>query len=113
MAFRKQTPSPEPTKYDDPLDLGEAWIIRAPRRQILPISSVPIPTGLNDEEDAGRHLRHRFDEDIVICPNCEGYYEQGHVEIMGITYDVGNGSPCPSCGSTLLPKGTRPNRRKR
>lgn len=50
---------------------------------------LPIPTGLSDEDDAGRWLALKFH--AVMCWNCESVYEP----------DVG--TFCPRCHLHLLP----------
>lgn len=101
MAFRKKPQSPEPTK---PLDLDEAFHLRhwhsdedEDAGHVRPIAD-PVPTGLNDEDDARRLLAIKFNSRF--CPNCETYYDEGV------------GAFCPACFDTLLAVGSPPRRRK-
>ena len=59
---------------------------------------VSTPTGLSEEEDAGRFLRFQFDsESVGFCRNCEGYYEAAR--------DAGGNvmqQSCPVCESEWL-----------
>lgn len=100
MASQKKRPSDEPTK---PLNLDEAFgrkvsFTDVPHRRG---EIVPIPTGLSDEDDAGRHLALQFDNEIWLCPNCEALWRNTTTH------------QCPYCGINLGPKDMRPDRRKR
>ena len=86
-----------PQLYDDPLDLE-------PEEEEMEetLRPVPLPTGLDDIDDAKRYLQLRFDETLCFCVSCETYFEQ-------LSDDV----HCNDCGTLLQPPGTPPTKRKR
>lgn len=62
-----------PEHYDDPLGTDAC----APPSSLDDYTAEPVPviTGLSDEEDALRHLRHKFEPGLGFCRNCEGTYK--------------------------------------
>jgi hypothetical protein len=58
----------------------------------LPAEPLPVPTGLNDEDDARRYLARTFSAGFH-CTRCDGYWEQEH-------------SKCPVCPSAWRALGT-------
>lgn len=65
---------------------------------------VSVPTGLSEEEDAGRHLEIKFNRQVMFCTNCEGYY--------GGDMDEGD-DICPVCDIWMHAVGTPPRGYKR
>ena len=44
---------------------------------LLPCEPLPVPTGLNDEDDARRYLAQTFNAGFH-CRRCDGHWEQEH-----------------------------------
>lgn len=93
--------SAECDHYDDPLGL------EAPPKVTATVTppTIPVPTGLTDEEDAARYMALRFNPNARVCLNCEGIYDQ--LLPSGDQIDH-----CPRCDDWLQPVGTPPRRRK-
>lgn len=94
--------SAECDHYDDPLGL------EAPPKVTATVTppTLPVPTGLTDEEDAARYMALRFNPNAMVCPNCEGIYDSSD-------YDSSDHiDHCPRCDERLQPLGTPPRRRK-
>jgi hypothetical protein len=58
--FRVRKPTPNPAADTNVAHTGGPAVL--------------IPTGLSDEEDAGRYLQQKFDKLIGFCRNCEGTF---------------------------------------
>lgn len=85
---------------NDPLSLSEA------AEKVT--SAEPVPTGLADEEDAGRYLALRLNPDLLFCTNCEVHYERRAVEVLAFTEHPGGRTGfrhyCPRCEYRLYEK---------
>src|ERR1700678_396752 len=76
----------------------------------------PLPTGLDEQEDAHRHMAVRFNPHLLFCPNCEVLYEaalKGRMNDNGL-YVTPEGVEiyltCPSCDVHLTRPGSTPIR---
>lgn len=94
LSVDRYLPSPEPDRYDDPLDLSnQVQPYTVPGEPIA-----PLPTGISDEEDAQRYIALQLNPALMFCTNCEVNYES----------DI-----CPRCLSQLQPPGTPPLKSRR
>lgn len=99
MASRRKRLLHEQTK---PVDLYEAFDMASKITQEVP-PTVPLPTGLSNEEDAQRHLDLRFNPLLKYCPNCETPVASGEMIY---------GPWCAYCGDALRDMGTAPRKKK-
>ncbi len=90
-------------RYDDPLGLDTEGLAALLPDDAFTMQLVPIPTGLSEEEDAGRFFAQQFDPDIGYCRNCE---------IQFTTPGQGLGQ-CPNCGDQLSDLSIEPIHYKR
>lgn len=93
--------SPRKQQSHEPINLDEAFCRGAAAEER--ITPTPIPTGLNNEEDAARHLALRFNKSLLFCGNCE------------VTYDIDQERQpwCPYCGDFWREVGSYARRKKR
>ena len=73
-------------EYDDDI-LGYELSYELKDWKEPPAEPLPVPTGLNDEDDARRYLARTFNAGFH-CRRCDGNWEQEH-------------SMCPVCSQTM------------
>jgi hypothetical protein len=94
----------EKDQYTDPLGLNE----KTPSETSKTSKAFePIPTGLDDQEDAHRYMAMRFNPNLLFCPNCELCLEhnlRGTFD-SDMLYHTPTGDvlrmTCPSCDTWL------------